>query len=165
MSEIHITEINTLNTETNNFNAETNNFNAETNTINVEINNLHDEINALNAEIAAAHKAHYDNAPQGWRGLVDCRDPTYCKDVSPNGNTIYHLYSTGEITYQKGAWAYRDRSEFTISYDFISKQSLTRFPFQFPNKTNNGYTYAILTEEETKMFREKMIAIYKKFTV
>jgi len=122
-------------------------------------------VNALNDEIVAAHKAHYDNAPQGWEGLIDRRDPTYCRDVSPNGNTIYHLYSTGETTHQKGAWAYLDRSEFTISPDFMSQQGLTKFPFKFPKALNSGITYAILTQEETKLFRDKMVAIYKKYVV
>jgi len=114
-------------------------------------------IEQLNAEITAAHDAHYKNAPEGWNGLVDCRDPHTSPETSPNGNTIYHLYSTGEITSQKGAWAYLDRSEFTFEPDFMSQHS----PFKFPKKARGPITYAILTIEEAKMFREKMMLIYK----
>ena len=119
-------------------------------------------IEQLNAEITAAHDAHYKNAPEGWDGLVDLRDPHKSPETSPNGNTIYHLYSTGEISYQKGAWAYLDRSEFTYDRDFMSQHSLEYFPFKFPKQARGNITYAILTIEEAKNFRQQMLEIYNQ---
>jgi len=54
------------------------------------------EMKQLNDEIVAAHNKHYEASPTGL----------WMPKESPNGNTIYHLYSDGEITYQKGGWAY-----------------------------------------------------------
>ena len=34
--------------------------------------------------------------------------------AQPNANTIFHLYNDANITYQKGGWAYGDRTEFDI---------------------------------------------------
>jgi hypothetical protein len=115
---------------------------------------MSEQLQTLNAQIIAAHEAHYKNAPEGWNGLIDCRNS------SPNGNIIYHLYSTGEITSQKGAWAYLDRSEFTILDDFMPTSGLQQYPFKFPKKARDSITYAILTYDEAKMFREKMLKIY-----
>ena len=126
-------------------------------------NNCGQEIKALNAEIIAAHDAHYANAPEGWDGLVDRRDPRYSSETSPDGNTIYHLYSTGEVTHQKGAWAYLDRSEFTLYPDFMGPNDLEDFYFKFSKKSKDMVTYAILTQQEAKMYREKMLDIYNRY--
>jgi hypothetical protein len=56
---------------------------------------------------------------------------------------------------QKGAWAYLDRSEFTVKPGFMNTTK-----FDFPKKINDTITYAILTYEEANMFREKMLKIY-----
>jgi hypothetical protein len=43
---------------------------------------MSEQLQTLNAQIIAAHEAHYKNAPEGWNGLIDCRNS------SPNGNII-----------------------------------------------------------------------------
>ncbi len=62
---------------------------------------------------------------------------------SPNSNIIYHLYSSGEITYQKGGWAYLQRSEFTDKYVSCKKNYVDIFPLKI-----NSRSYAIVTQED-----------------
>lgn len=107
------------------------------------------EIEQLNAVIIAAHNKHYDDSPTG---LVNPNE-------SPNGNLIYHLYSTGEISFQKGGSAYMQRSEFTLLSDIRNYQKLA---LKFPKRTADGSTYAILTEEECNKFRIQMSELIQK---
>ena len=102
----------------------------------------------LNLEIINAHNKHYESSATG---LVNPKE-------SPNGNTIYHLYSDGQITFQKGGWAYLQRSEFTEDSPFNGHRELQ---MKFPNQADNGKTYVILTKEECKNFRNKMFEIVK----
>lgn len=95
----------------------------------------------INDEVSKLHFAHYEKSSNG---LIN-------KDMSPNSNTIYHLYSNGEITSQKGSWAYLQRSEFN-EYPALFFQSR----FEFPVKLKNGLSYAILTNDECVMIRNKM---------
>ena len=76
-------------------------------------------------------------------------------EESPNGNWITHLYSYGEITSQKGGWAYLQRSEFTFSYDRFKKNYSDLFPMKRDNNT-----YAIMTDEDAKRIK-KMILDYE----
>lgn len=71
---------------------------------------------------------------------------------SPNGNIIYHLYEDGSLTYQKGGFAYKQRSEFT-SLDGFGKINNLKFP--------NNKTYVVITEEHAIEIRKLMI-LYKK---
>lgn len=103
----------------------------------------------LNESIIAAHNAHYIDSPTG---LVNPNE-------SPNGNQIYHLYSTGEISYQKGGWAYMRRSEFMTHGKLINYEKLN---LQLPKTAADESTYAILTEEECINFRLKMIELLLK---
>ncbi len=137
----------------------------------------HPEIERLNQEIVAAHHAHV--LPHGKNELID-------ETAAPNGNMVYHLYSNGTITRQKGGFAYLNRTEFTHESHIMYKQkvgkmvggelkyidSTTSFMrenyhktialydelFVFPMRTEDyGHiTYAILTKEECELFREKM---------
>lgn len=102
-------------------------------------------IDEFNQRVIDAHHAHYIN---GKNELIDIN-----ANASPNGNQIYHLYSSGEITHQKGAWAYLQRSEFHCEYDI---RGARKMPFKFVKEAADGTTYAILTEEECKKFREEM---------
>ncbi len=107
----------------------------------------------LNIRIIDAHYKHYEKSP---KGLIK---PT----ESPNGNIIYHLYSTGEITFQKGGIAYNERNEF--SKESIIDGCRTYLNMEFPNEVQIGYTkltYAILTEEECVYFRNKMIKLLER---
>lgn len=92
-------------------------------------------IEQLNADIISAHDKHYEVSPTG---LVNPKE-------SPNGNQIYHLYSTGEISFQKGGWAYMQRSEFMTHSNMPNYQKLA---LKFPKRAADGSTYVILTEEE-----------------
>jgi len=104
----------------------------------------------LNELINNKHNWHYISSPTG---LVNPND-------SPNGNQIYHLYSTGEISFQKGGWAYLQRSECISDGKITNYQKLG---FRFPKEAADGSTYAILTREECKLFRDKMIELIQKF--
>ena len=111
--------------------------------------NINQLIEDFNKRVITAHKAHYESNPSG---LID-EGP----NASPNQNQIYHLYSSGDITHQKGAWAYLRRSEFHIK-DFIS--GAEELPFCFVEKTTQRkITYAVLTQEECLKFREEMLTI------
>lgn len=107
------------------------------------------EIEQLNTSIIAAYDNHYAISPTG---LINPKD-------SPNGNQIYHLYSTGEISFQKGGWAYMQRSEFITHGNIPNYQKL---PLKLPKKAADGSTYVILTQEECNHFRVQMSELIKK---
>jgi hypothetical protein len=107
------------------------------------------ESEQLNELIVYSHNLHYISSPTG---LVNPND-------SPNGNQIYHLYSTGEISFQKGGWAYLKRSECFITGKIFNYQKLG---FKFPKEAADGSTYAILTKEECSRFREQMFELISK---
>ncbi len=135
----------------------------------------------LNQQIINAHNAHIKN---NKNELID-------QEQSPNGNLVYHLYSNGIITYQKGGNAYLCRSEFThlphITYkgkigkkingklnyincttsfmleNYHATVALNDDLFIFPIETKQYeyISYAILTKEECEYYREKMGEIVK----
>lgn len=74
------------------------------------------------------------------------------ENMAPNANIIYHIYQDGEITSQKGSWAYDRRSEFTIHYPIHGYTNNFIFPL------NRGkFGYAIVTEENAVLIRKMMI--------
>ena len=77
---------------------------------------------------------------------------------SPNGNIIYHIYSDGEITYQKGGWAYQQRSEFTEKYPSFKKNYVDIFPIKIQDY-NNKLSYAIVTIADA----EKIVNMIKQY--
>jgi len=103
----------------------------------------------LNELIIDAHNWHYTSSPTG---LVNPSE-------SPNGNQIYHLYSTGEISFQKGGWAYLQRSECIAEGKLSNYQKIG---LKLPKKASDGSTYAILTKEECTKMRAQMIELIKK---
>jgi len=109
------------------------------------------QIAQLNAEIIEAHNKHYETCPTGlWQ-----------PNESPNGNHMYHLYSDGEITSQKGGWAYGQRSVFQWSSPV---PGIKKLKFDFPKKHQQvEETYVILTEKECNEFRYQMIELLKKY--
>lgn len=107
-------------------------------------------IEQLNKDIIAAYDKHYTISPTG---LINPKE-------SPNGNQIYHLYSTGEISFQKGGWAYMQRSEFMTHGTIPNYQKLD---LKLPKKAADGSTYVILTEDECKNFRIQMGELIKNF--
>ena len=91
--------------------------------------------------------------------LIDkCHNPDLViRDESPNGNTIYHIYSDGEITEQKGGWAYLQRSERTLHYCLYGIYiNPTIFPKERKTDTQT-FGYAIVTYEDAKRIRDAMI--------
>ena len=113
------------------------------------MSDINSEIKKLNADIISAHNNHYAISP---RGLVN-------PDESANGNLIYHLYSNGEISFQKGGSAYLQRSEFTKYGKIDNFKALN---LKFPKEAEYGSSYVILTEEECKNFRDQMGELIKK---
>jgi hypothetical protein len=106
----------------------------------------HIEVIKLNNQINESHTKHYENSETG---LIDPKE-------SPNGNLIYHLYSNGEITCQKGGWAYLQRSEFTFKNQ-INGIEILNFNFTIDY---SGDSYVILTKEECIEYRYKMEELY-----
>lgn len=111
---------------------------------------LQSKIKQLNDEIVEAHDKHYDSCPTGlWK-----------PNDSPNGNRMYHLYIDGEITNQKGGWAYGERNVFTDEYPV---PNMVRLGFDFPKKHDRvKESYVILTEKECYEYRNKMIELLQK---
>jgi hypothetical protein len=84
--------------------------------------------------------------------ICECHNPKLVdRTKAPNENIIYHLYSDGTITYQKGGDAYGMRTMFDLRGRIIGRLPL----FTFPLKSDDD-TYAILTEKECLSFREEM---------
>lgn len=111
------------------------------------------EIKLLNDEIIAAHNKHYENNPDGL--LIP--------NGSPNGNIMFHLYNTGEISQQKGGFAYLRRSEFTIKYNLDNCDKLN---LKFIQLAGDGTTtYVILTEKECYYYRDKIIKLLEKYNI
>ena len=67
-------------------------------------------------------------------------------DEAPNGNVIYHIYSDGEITSEKGGGVYGQRSRFTQTHP-ISQTNHIRLSnydiFKFPLTDGYNNKYAI----------------------
>ena len=112
-----------------------------------ELNELN-ESKQLNELINDLHNWHYISSPTGFVN----------PNESPNGNQIYHLYSTGEISFQKGGWAYLQRSECITDGKITNYHTLV---LKLPKQALDGSTYAILTKEECKKMREKMLELIK----
>lgn len=83
------------------------------------------------------HNAHY--SPENPNGL-------WKPDDSPNANTIYKIWSDGEITYEKGGFAFGDRSLKQSRAPLVNLDKST-LP-KFPKDQGNGNSYAILTSDE-----------------
>ena len=81
-------------------------------------------------------------------------------NLAPNENIIYHLYSDGTITRQKGSWAYGKRNIFEIESYCVKPNTF----FTFPNKgENEGDTYSIMTLENCKKVKNLMNELLLKF--
>ena len=72
------------------------------------------------------------------------------REESPNGNIIFHIYSDGELTSQKGGWAYLQRSVFTVRYPSFKKNYVDLFPIKTTDCYRRPTSYAIVTEEDGK---------------
>lgn len=99
-------------------------------------------VNEINLKVRVLHDAHYSASPTG---LVNPGE-------SPNANTIYHLFNDGSVSSTKGGDVYGRRSFFQI-FSPITEEYKNHF--KFPLK-GEGFTYAILTNEECVSVREEM---------
>lgn len=134
----------------------------ESNQIYAKTSQVQDEIRQLQADICAAHNPE----------LVDKTNK-----LSPNENTIYHIYSDGEVTEQKGSWAYRQRSErtycaisrvltedgFGFTHNFVNCGPIcNKLGLILATHTHSGYSYAIVTLEQALEFRKRITDIADK---
>ena len=80
---------------------------------------------------------------------------------TPNENTIYHLYNDGEITTQKGSYAYGDRNERTYYDKLYNKNSIdiNKFLLFRNDNINNKYGYIIATKKNCIEIRNLMLEL------
>jgi len=76
--------------------------------------------------------------------------------ISPNENTIYMLWNDGEITSEKGSWAFGMRSVFTKEPPIFPYSLNLKFPL-----SRYGYSGAILSLEECCLFRSWICRLLK----
>ncbi len=107
-------------------------------------NEIYEIIESFNNKVIQAHNAHCDE--KGNSMLIK-------RNEAPNANTIYHFYSSGEITFQKGGDVYGLRTEFNSAYDLGGAR---KYPFKFKFSAMDNTTYVILTERECQEFRDEM---------
>ena len=82
------------------------------------------------------------------------------KNESPNTNTIYHLYSDGNITYQKGGMAYRARSEFNLVSSITINMNLDIDKFKYLLNTNtHTFGYIIVSDVNAVLIRNEMLKL------
>jgi hypothetical protein len=84
-------------------------------------------------------------------GLIDV-------SLAPNDNTIYHIYNDGEVTHQKGSYAYRQRTEFVAVYAAENNINIPAdvFPITFVGQHHRKYGYAIVSREHAFLILEKL---------
>ena len=87
-------------------------------------------------------------------------DPT----LSPNANIIYHLYSDGQITYQKGGEVYGQRSEFSSasaikSTELVFLIDINKFAHKSFGSDAFEYGYIITTLENAYKIRHDMLLL------
>ena len=88
---------------------------------------------------------------------------------APNSNIITHIYSDGEITEQKGGFAYLQRNERTIKCPIsnidngnLKKINLKFDITKFPKMKDNGsrkFGYAIVLEKHANEIRNEMLKL------
>ena len=112
---------------------------------------LKEEITSFNNEVIYEHNKHYENSPTG---LIN-------RKLSPNENTIYWFFHTGEIYYQKGGDAYGSRSVFNEAYTL---DGYSKLKLNFVFTASDDTTYVILTRDQCYKYRERMSKLIDKFT-
>jgi hypothetical protein len=95
------------------------------------------------------------------RLIEECHNPKLVNvNDSPNANTIYHIYNDGQITAQKGGWAYLQRSEFDIKPPIQYYRELC---ILFPQEIHNSeISYAVATEEDCLHIRTYMLKLAER---
>jgi hypothetical protein len=96
----------------------------------------------LEALVRGLHDSHF--TPESPHGLLH-------PEEAPNTNTIFKIWSDGEITYEKGGYGYGDRSMKQVALPlvyFSNKSVLPTFPLD-----HGANTYAMLTVDECRNVR------------
>jgi len=95
--------------------------------------------------------------------ILKCHNPELLKkEEQPNANTIYHVYSDGEITEEKGGWAFGNRSIRTLKDNIVPNNYVALFPVR--RGYNDSYGCAMVTLEDALIIREllsKYHSLYK----
>jgi hypothetical protein len=78
------------------------------------------------------------------------------KELAPNDNIIYHIYNDGEITEQKGSWAYLARTERTLENGISNNFNSNIFPIKSIYDDKNMYGYAIMSKNNCYELRKLM---------
>jgi hypothetical protein len=89
---------------------------------------------------------------------------------SPNSNIITHIYSDGEITEQKGGFAYLQRNERIIKCPISNIDNgnfkilkldldITKFPKIKDNGSRSKFGYAIVLEKHAYEIRNEMLKL------
>ena len=89
---------------------------------------------------------------------------------APNSNIITHIYSDGEITEQKGGFAYLQRNERTIKCPISNIDNgnleiikldldITKFPKIKANGSLSKFGYAIVLEKHANEIRNEMLKL------
>ena len=96
--------------------------------------------------------------------IAECHNPDMVNpDISPNANPIYKIYMDGEITYQKGGWAYGRRNVHSFHYPLFSPEKLlAKHGLSFPEKNHENVGYAITTQEHALELRSLLKELYEK---
>ena len=101
-----------------------------------------------------------------YKLIIEYHNPNLVKpNESPNGNLITHIYSDGEITEQKGGFAYLQRSERTIKCPISNRNistlefDITKFPKIKETGTRSKFGYAIVLERNAYEIRNEMLRL------
>jgi hypothetical protein len=90
--------------------------------------------------------------------IRECHNPKLVDPKeAPNANKIIHIYNDGEITEQKGGFAYLQRNVRTIEYGIGKNYDPLKFPYSFDNGILYGY--AIVTLEDAYKIRSLMVEL------
>jgi len=85
--------------------------------------------------------------------ILKCHNPELLKrDEQPNANIIYHIFSDGEITEEKGGWAFGNRSMRTVKDNIVPNNYVPLFPIR--RGYNDSYGCAMVTLEDAFIIRE-----------
>ena len=125
-------------------------------------------MNATNSTNTATKQDIIENI---YRLIIEYHNPELVKpNDSPNSNIITHIYSDGEITEQKGGFAYLKRSERTTKCPISNidngnlkkinlKFDITKFPKIKDNGSRSKFGYAIVLEKHANEIRNEMLKL------
>lgn len=98
-----------------------------------------------------------------YKLIANYHNPSLVKSGdAPNSNIITHIYNDGEITEQKGGFAYLKRSERTIEFSIrnisILEFDITKYP-KIKAIGSRKFGYAIVLERHAYEIRNEMMKL------